>query len=109
LFIPQADSIATQKIKISHIKTPQHFYVQNQTFLNNIEKYNREYLEAAKKAQRPDNIEEGKIYLVSHQNKWYRAKVLNVEEIDDDHSGRRFNVQYIDFGNCEIVYQSRYW
>uniref|UniRef100_A0A1B6D668 RING finger protein 17 n=1 Tax=Clastoptera arizonana TaxID=38151 RepID=A0A1B6D668_9HEMI len=89
----------TEQVILSHLITPNEFYVQNASMIDQLNKFSVEFSKYAKaKKQTLDSVKLGQVYLVKYNadNKWYRGKVIYIFE-------EKIDVIYIDYGNIETT------
>lgn len=94
-------SFETEKVVVTHIKNPTHFYVNRGAFVSKREAIQKRCQEEALTAIKPIEIKLNKIYLVySSQQIWQRAKTIAKEK-------ENYRVFFIDYGNEELVLNNK--
>ncbi|XP_059611670.1 uncharacterized protein LOC132258378 [Phlebotomus argentipes] len=91
---------------VSHIKNPQEIYIQDISFVTNLDHFIGMCNDVAKNQVKPEDIVTDEMYLMNDSEatnpaKWYRAVVKGRSE------KRTYDVQLIDFGNTKSVDKSK--
>ncbi|XP_005101957.1 RING finger protein 17 [Aplysia californica] len=100
-----------QKVVLSHINSPNSFYVQlvsNRKKLETLSHNMNVWCSSTSSSKYiPLTLERNMLVLArySGDKQWYRARVLSIEDPSDDKGTTKFRVRvvYIDFGNEEVV------
>lgn len=89
-------------ITVSHIESPNNFYVQLAHDLESIDALQAELLTNIDSLTDADEPVVGMLCaaLYNENQEWYRAEVLGIDE-------NKVNVRFVDYGNCDVIDNSQ--
>ncbi|KAF5273087.1 hypothetical protein FQR65_LT04829 [Abscondita terminalis] len=91
-----------ENVVVSHIDTPESFYIQFNRLENAFQDLSLEIQRYAQMYSLPvKNAELNKLYIVKYSEKWYRARVIDITPEQNGH--HLFTIFFIDYGNTTVV------